>query len=134
MVKRTQNVTNNVSFDSKCNTDLFDNKLLKSVNIRFLNPSSISQESIPIFNSAKILKIHHQDICGLQHKINELIGHLDENLPQVFCSSEYHLKHMAFERKIFGPFPVTKTKTCLLSRICKPEHQTSIYITGLALG
>jgi len=33
----------------------------------------------------------------------------------------------------FGLCPVTETKTCLISRICSAEYQTSILITGLVL-
>jgi hypothetical protein len=81
----------------KPDTDLSDNSPLKSVNISLLNSNSISQESIPHFKSATALEIYDRNTCGLRYKLNELIGHLDQNLPEIFCFSEHHLKHMESE-------------------------------------
>jgi len=38
------------------------------------------------------LKIFHQNIRGLRNKIDELILHLSECIPQVLCFTEHHLK------------------------------------------
>jgi len=38
------------------------------------------------------LKIFHQNIRGLRNKIDELILHLLDCVPQVLCFTEHHLK------------------------------------------
>jgi hypothetical protein len=51
-------------------------------------------EKIHISNQQKnnTLKILHQNIRGLSHKIDELVIPLLPNPPQILCLSEHHLK------------------------------------------
>jgi hypothetical protein len=39
-------------------------------------------------------KIFHQNICGLQHKSDELLASLHPDLPDVLCITEQHLNSM----------------------------------------
>jgi hypothetical protein len=43
-------------------------------------------------NQDLTLNIYHQNICGLQSKINELVLSLSQEFPQIFCIPEHHLK------------------------------------------
>jgi hypothetical protein len=42
---------------------------------------------------SKFLNIYHQNIVGLQGKINELISSLHLDLPHVLCFTEHHLNY-----------------------------------------
>jgi hypothetical protein len=44
-------------------------------------------------DSFNLLKIYHQNICGLKYKTDELISTLESNLPHVICLTEHHLNH-----------------------------------------
>jgi len=54
---------------------------------------SEGSKKLEFVNSKTInLKIFHQNIRGLRNKIDELIMHLSECIPQVLCFTEHHLK------------------------------------------
>jgi hypothetical protein len=38
------------------------------------------------------LKIFHQNVCGLQNKINELLISLNQDVPEIVCITEHHLE------------------------------------------
>jgi hypothetical protein len=40
----------------------------------------------------KFLKTFHQNICGLENKISELLISLNQDLPEIACISEHHLQ------------------------------------------
>jgi hypothetical protein len=42
--------------------------------------------------------IHHQNICGLKGKTDELISSMSPNLPHILCLSEHHIKHTKFDQ------------------------------------
>ncbi|PNF43744.1 hypothetical protein B7P43_G13769 [Cryptotermes secundus] len=42
-------------------------------------------------NPKQFLKIYHQNICGLEFKIDELLASLHPELPDILCISEHHL-------------------------------------------
>jgi exonuclease III len=44
-------------------------------------------------DSFNLLKIYHQNICGLKYKTDELISTVESNLPHVICLTEHHLYH-----------------------------------------
>jgi hypothetical protein len=45
-------------------------------------------------NLKEFIKIYHQNICGLQGKMDELVASLYPDLPHVMCISEHHLNNM----------------------------------------
>jgi hypothetical protein len=45
----------------------------------------------------QVFKIYHQNICGLQLKMDELVASLYPDLPDILCISEHHLKSMQIQ-------------------------------------
>jgi hypothetical protein len=43
-------------------------------------------------DSNQILRIYHQNICGLGSKSNDLLVSLYPNLPDILCLTDHHLK------------------------------------------
>jgi hypothetical protein len=87
---------NNAQSDIKSNENMCDNSLPKSNSIKFSDSRIINLEFSNL-NSVKALQIYHQNICGLCLKVNELISHLDHNLPKIFFFSEHQLKFMELQ-------------------------------------
>jgi exonuclease III len=48
-------------------------------------------------NLIQCIKIYHQNICGLQCKVEELVASLYPDIPHVMCISEHHLNHMQIQ-------------------------------------
>jgi hypothetical protein len=71
-----------------------------------VNRKSYSQDSHVIFTTKLnnkshqlstvniSLKIYHQNICGLRHKLDELLCFLYPDLPHIVCLTEHHLNHL----------------------------------------
>ena len=43
-------------------------------------------------DSNQVLRIYHQNICGLGSKMNDLLISLYPNLPHILCLTEHHLR------------------------------------------
>ena len=55
-------------------------------NLRFIG-SDINQ----------MLRIYHQNICGLGTKMNDLLASLYPNLPHILCLTEHHLRQFQIQ-------------------------------------
>jgi hypothetical protein len=45
----------------------------------------------------QILRIYHQNICGLGTKMNDLLASLYPNLPHILCLTEHHLRQFQIQ-------------------------------------
>ena len=55
-------------------------------------------KAIKCVEDYKVLKIFHQNVCGLASKVNELSALLSPNYPQLMCIKDYHLKEHKINR------------------------------------
>jgi len=58
-------------------------------------------------DSNQVLRIYHQNICGLAPKTNDLLISFYPNLPHMLCLTEHHLsqfhiKHITMDNYILG--------------------------------
>jgi len=54
-----------------------------------------------------MLRIYHQNICGLDSKLNDLVISLYPNFPHILCLTEHHLRqfqiqHLTIDDYILG--------------------------------
>jgi hypothetical protein len=93
MVNLNQNVSNS------------SNKAFTQVNdcVKIIQESlckdSVRKDPLVIRDNCKkqILKIYHQNICGLGSKTDELLASLYPNLPDILCISEHYLNLMQIQ-------------------------------------
>jgi hypothetical protein len=52
---------------------------------------NMARKTIPCSSDLKTIKIFHQNIRGLRFKFYELLCHLEDKLPLIFCFTEHHL-------------------------------------------
>ena len=69
------------STNKKCNQVHFYKNSAKKYNLGFLGR-----------DSDQVLRIYHQNICGLGSKTNDLLISLYPNLPHILCLTEHHLR------------------------------------------
>jgi hypothetical protein len=88
MVNLNQNDNNNsnenfIQFTANLNSNQknFYKNSARNNNLRFIES-----------DSNQVLRIHHQNICGLGTKTNDLLASLYTNLPYVLCLTEHHLR------------------------------------------
>jgi hypothetical protein len=101
---KTESISNNIISDSgqipvttRASSRRKDQKVLIMIFMMkaSMNPNN-KNKCADIDNNkhkpCKFLKIFHQNICGLQNKINELLISLNQDLPEIVCISEHHLE------------------------------------------
>jgi hypothetical protein len=95
MVKPNQNIIKNVPADQNSSVEFLNTNVMKSViSSKFkFKFNCINHESIHNGNLRTTLSVYQQNICGLRYKTDELVLLLGDNLPQVFCFSDHHLKN-----------------------------------------
>jgi exonuclease III len=93
MVNINQNVSNTAN---KAATQI---KECIKITQESLCKDSVRRNSLVISDNCKkqVLKICHQNICGLGSKTDELLASLYPNLPDILCISEHHLNSMQIQ-------------------------------------
>ena len=74
------------STNKKCNQVNFYKNSAKKYNLGFLDR-----------DSDQVLRIYHQNICGLGSKTNDLLILLYPNLPHILCLTEHHLRQFQLQ-------------------------------------
>jgi hypothetical protein len=65
--------------------------------ISYKTGSKSHKSGLVVSDSNQVLRIYHQNICGLGSKSNDLLASLYPTLPHLLCLSEHHLRQFQLE-------------------------------------
>jgi hypothetical protein len=72
-----------------CHVQATDHPMRGQVTVN--HPYSVSKRNVKFKNNLKqFIKTYHQNICGLQCKMDELVASLYPDIPHVMCISEHN--------------------------------------------
>ena len=117
---------NFIQFTANCNhiQKKFYKYSARNNNLRFIDN-----------DNNKVLRIYHQNICGLGSKTNDLRVLLHPNLPHILCLTEHHLRqfqiqHVAMDDYILGAEFSRRTfhkgGVCMFIQKCYPYSVINI--------
>ena len=88
----------NQSNDNHSNENLFQFSTNKKCNqVNFYKNSAKYNLGFLDRDSDQVLRIYHQNICGLGSKTNDLLISLYPDLPHILCLTEHHLRQFQLQ-------------------------------------